>query len=572
MSAETTTPPIASPTSKEPSPSPDGDKDVLVAAPNVPPDDSLTIEKEGVPSPARSDSREVSPNQDEEEEDEEEDANDDDDGEENEDEEEEEEAYFWHDQIIAELCRACRESDPRNAYTILDTLSADRLGNQSYTAREARTGQKVIVKLTELAPPVERYAGQRIITELFLMRDMLPHPNVGNFLDLYLYDKSELWMMTEYMEGGRTLGEIIANNSSAFTEERIARICLDVCKGLAHLHSQLIIHRDIRSDSIVIDMKGRVKITGFGFSVQLPDKKAKRRTMVSTLNLPTRSPYTVDKTHWTSPEVIRRKEYGPEVDVWAFGITVVEMIDGAPPYVGEEPLKVLFLILVNGTPELKNPDALSDEMKDFLGNCLDVDVECRSTMSELVEHDFLKRACPPVELAPLFEWETDPPAEAEALVASETEETPGDTAVPESLDSAAAEIVASEPPAPETSDPAPPNTADSQTLSEPLESIGSETAAPETLESVAPESSAPSAIVSETLASPAAVSAVPETTTSTAPDSETAVDPSAPSAASAASETVASPGPEATVSAVPDTTTSTAPDSEKVDPPAPSGV
>lgn len=107
--------------------------------------------------------------------------------------------------------------------------------------------------------------------------------------------------------------------------------------------------------------------------------------MVSTLNLPNRSPYTVDKTHWTAPEVIKRKEYGPEVDVWAFGITVVEMLDGAPPYATEEPLKVLFLILVNGTPELKAPDVLSDELKDFLANCLDVDVASRSTMPELVE-------------------------------------------------------------------------------------------------------------------------------------------------------------------------------------------
>jgi serine/threonine protein kinase len=107
--------------------------------------------------------------------------------------------------------------------------------------------------------------------------------------------------------------------------------------------------------------------------------------MVSTLALPNRSPYTVDKTHWTAPEVIKRKEYGPEVDVWAFGITLVEMVDGAPPYAGQEPLKVLFLILVNGTPELKQPDALSDELKDFLSDCLAVDVEQRASMSELVE-------------------------------------------------------------------------------------------------------------------------------------------------------------------------------------------
>ncbi|KAK7053698.1 kinase-like domain-containing protein [Favolaschia claudopus] len=337
------------------------------------------------------------------------------------DEEDElEEAYFWHDQIIGELRRVCRDSDPRNAYKILDALSVDRLGRTSYTARAARTGEIVVVKSNVLEPPVERFTGKRLITELFLMRDMLSHPNVISFYDLYLVEESEVWLVTEYMSTGVSLGDIIAKTTSKFTEERIARICVEVCKGLSHLHSQLIMHRDMRSDSVIIDNKGRVKITGLAFSVQLPDKAAKRRTMVSTLTLPNRSPYTVDKTHWTSPEVIKRKEYGFEVDVWAWGITMVEMIDGAPPYAQEEPLKVLFLILVNGAPELKDPDSLTDELKDFLSDCLAVDVSQRATMGELLEHEFLKKACPAEDLVPLLEFKPEP--EPEPGVGAETNE------------------------------------------------------------------------------------------------------------------------------------------------------
>ncbi|KAJ7661342.1 kinase-like domain-containing protein [Mycena polygramma] len=344
----------------------------------------------------------------EEEEDQENDAEDEENAEENDAEDELEAAYFWHDQIIAELRRACRDDNPFNAYTILDSLSIDRLGRTSYTARAARTGETVVVKTSILEEPVEKFAGQRLITELFLMRDMLPHPNVVGFYDLYMVDTTEVWLVTEYMKEGVTLRELIARTASTFTEERIGRVCLEVCKGLAHLHNQLIIHRDIRSDSIIVDPKGRVKITGFDFSVQLPDKAAKRRTMVSTLALPNRSPYTVDKTHWTAPEVIKRKGYGPEVDVWALGITSIEMLEGAPPYTGQEPLRVLFLILVNGTPELRAPQTLSDPLKDFLAACLEVDVEERATAATLVEHEFLKTACAPADLAPLFEWKIEP--------------------------------------------------------------------------------------------------------------------------------------------------------------------
>ncbi|KAJ6473111.1 kinase-like domain-containing protein [Mycena sanguinolenta] len=267
---------------------------------------------------------------------------------------------------------------------------------------------------------------------------MLSHPNVVSFYDLYLVDDTEVLLVTEYMADGHTLGDVIANTASKFTEQQIARICLEVCKGLAHLHNQLIIHRDMRSDSIVIDSKGRVKITGLAFAVQLPDKASKRRTMVSTLTLPNHSSYTVDKTHWTAPEVIRRKEYGFEVDVWAFGITMVEMIDGAPPYAGQEPLKVLFLILVNGAPELKDPDSLSDELKDFLSDCLAVDVAQRPSTSELLEHVFLKTACSPAELAPLLEFKPKPEdavtSNSESAQVSQTADSTANLDVSDSVD------------------------------------------------------------------------------------------------------------------------------------------
>jgi serine/threonine protein kinase len=107
--------------------------------------------------------------------------------------------------------------------------------------------------------------------------------------------------------------------------------------------------------------------------------------MVSSLSSSQSSAYTVDKTHWTAPEIIKRKEYGAEVDVWALGITVLEMLHGAPPYAGEEPLRVLFLILVNGTPEVRDPEARSEEVKDFVGKCLAVDVAERATTEELLE-------------------------------------------------------------------------------------------------------------------------------------------------------------------------------------------
>ncbi|KAL8706365.1 MAG: hypothetical protein Q9201_000573 [Fulgogasparrea decipioides] len=215
-----------------------------------------------------------------------------------------------------------------------------------------------------------------IVNEIIVMKES-SHPNIVNFLDSFLQEgNNELWVVMEYMEGG-ALTDVIDNNKQ-ITEAQISTICNETCKGLAHLHSQNIIHRDIKSDNVLLDARGNVKITDFGFCAKLTEAKSKRATMVGT-------PY------WMAPEVVKQREYGPKVDMWSLGIMAIEMIESEPPYLNEEPLKALFLITTNGTPTLKNPDRLSRELKVFLSQCLTVTVENRATAEEILRCDFLKK-------------------------------------------------------------------------------------------------------------------------------------------------------------------------------------
>ncbi|KAJ7058087.1 STE/STE20/PAKA protein kinase [Mycena amicta] len=288
-------------------------------------------------------------------------------------------------QIMEKLRQVVCDDDPKLLYSKIKKVGQGASGHV-YVAKTLATGKKVAIKEMDLAHQPRK---ELIVNEILVMKES-QHPNIVNFLESYLVKSNELWVVMEYMEGG-ALTDIIENNT--LEEDQISSICFETCKGLGHLHSQSIIHRDIKSDNVLLDAAGRVKITDFGFCAKLTDQKSKRATMVGT-------PY------WMAPEVVKQKEYGAKVDIWSLGIMAIEMIENEPPYLDEEPLKALYLIATNGTPTLKKPEALSRELKGFLAVCLCVDVSSRATANELLEHDFLRKACALAGLAPLLRFKT----------------------------------------------------------------------------------------------------------------------------------------------------------------------
>uniref|UniRef100_A0A7R9U9U8 non-specific serine/threonine protein kinase n=1 Tax=Pinguiococcus pyrenoidosus TaxID=172671 RepID=A0A7R9U9U8_9STRA len=282
-----------------------------------------------------------------------------------------------------------KREDPEETYKLIKKLGQGASG-KVYEGIHRETEEHWALKMA----PIDEL--KDLMNEIGL-QSMTGHPNIVTFKEAYVTQR-EVCIVLELMSGGSltdTLGPRVN-----FPEPLIAFVCRETLQALCFMHRNHRLHRDIKSDNILVEPDGRVKVTDFGFAISLTKEKDKRTSVVGT-------PY------WMAPELIRGVEYDEKIDVWSLGITAIEMAEGEPPLLNEPPLRALLLITINPSPQLQSPERWSNAFADFLSQCLAIDPDNRASAEELLQHPFIasagERGCACVHLcgAVVLVWLVD---------------------------------------------------------------------------------------------------------------------------------------------------------------------
>ncbi|XP_032366724.1 misshapen-like kinase 1 isoform X3 [Etheostoma spectabile] len=271
--------------------------------------------------------------------------------------------------------------DPAGIFELVEVVGNGTYG-QVYKGRHVKTGQLAAIKVMEVTEEEE----EEIKLEINMLKSYSHHRNIATYYGAFIKkgpagQDHQLWLVMEYCGAGSVTDLVKKTKGNCLKEDWIAYICREVLRGLSHLHSHHVIHRDIKGQNVLLTENAEVKLVDFGVSAQLDKTIGRRNTFIGT-------PY------WMAPEVIACDEnpeatYDYRSDLWSLGITALEMAEGAPPLCDMHPMRALFLIPRNPPPKLKSKK-WSKRFLSFADSCLVKNHLHRPTTDTLLRHAFIR--------------------------------------------------------------------------------------------------------------------------------------------------------------------------------------
>ena len=263
-------------------------------------------------------------------------------------------------------------------YEMLDNLGEGIFGSVKLGV-EKKTNQRVAIKIIRKNKAKETDI-ELVRNEIDIMK-LCYHPYVVHLLD-HFENGEYIFIVMEYIKGG-SLTDYMKSNKFNFTERRAAELIYQLAKGLKYLHKYGIIHRDLKPDNIMLTEasdKGNIKIMDFGLS-KILGKKEKSTDGFGTLT-------------FVSPEVLIRKPYNKEVDIWSLGVILYLMLSGDLPFddPDDDEQKIAKSIVYQDVKF--PPEKFSKRSKaviDLIKGCLTKEPKNRIKIDEILKGEWMKQ-------------------------------------------------------------------------------------------------------------------------------------------------------------------------------------
>ncbi|CAN8106471.1 unnamed protein product [Discula destructiva] len=253
-------------------------------------------------------------------------------------------------------------------YRLGDCIGKGAFGSV-YKAFNWGTGEAVAVKQIKLGD-LPKSELRMIEAEIDLLKN-LHHDNIVKYVG-FVKSQDCLNIILEYCENGSL--HSICKSYGKFPENLVGVYMTQVLQGLQYLHDQGVIHRDIKGANILTTKDGTVKLADFGVST-------------STLAGPDKEAQVVGTPYWMAPEIIQLSGATSASDIWSVGCTVIELLQGRPPYHNLAAMPALFAIVNDDHPPL--PEGVSAAARDFLMQCFQKDPNLRVSARKLLKHPWI---------------------------------------------------------------------------------------------------------------------------------------------------------------------------------------
>ncbi|GBP56337.1 hypothetical protein EVAR_43276_1 [Eumeta japonica] len=271
--------------------------------------------------------------------------------------------------------------DPAGIFELIEVVGNGTYG-QVYKGRHTKTGQLAAIKVMDVTEDEE----EEIKLEINVLKKYSNHRNIATYYGAFIKKSppgkdDQLWLVMEYCGAGSVTDLVKSTKGQSLKEEWISYICREILRGLSYLHSNKVIHRDIKGQNVLLTDNAEVKLVDFGVSAQLDRTIGRRNTFIGT-------PY------WMAPEVIACDEnpdatYDNRSDLWSLGITALEMAESQPPLCDLHPMRALFLIPRNPPPRLKSKK-WAKKFHSFIETVLVKDYHQRPYTEQLLKHPFIR--------------------------------------------------------------------------------------------------------------------------------------------------------------------------------------